>query len=170
MDIRLEPLRQEDAGRLYAFEAENRAFFETAVPGRGDDYYRYEVFLGRLGDLLEEQAAGASRFFLIKDEGNRILGRMNLTGIDAENGTAELGYRIGKAHGGKGVATLALLELLQLAGGFGVRRILAKTTTANIGSSKVLEKNGFVHTGTDDREFVMNNQTMRFTHYEWRFK
>lgn len=68
MDIRLEPLRHEGAGPLYAFETENREFFETAVPGRGNAYYRCEVFLVQLGDLLEEQAAGGSCFFLIKSE------------------------------------------------------------------------------------------------------
>ncbi|KZE37041.1 hypothetical protein AV656_10675 [Bhargavaea cecembensis] len=167
MDIRLEPLRREDAKLLYAFEADNRRFFETAVPGRGDEYYRYEVFLKRFDDLLEEQAAGGSRFFLIKDEDNRILGRITLTDIDAETGTAELGYRMAKAHGGKGVASRALKELLHLSGGFGVRRILAKTTTSNIASCRVLEKNGFLCTGTDQETFVMNNGIMRFTHYEW---
>jgi [ribosomal protein S5]-alanine N-acetyltransferase len=170
MDIRLEPLRREDAGLLYTFEAENRDFFEASVPGRGDDYYRYEVFLKRFVGLLEEQAAGGSRFFLIKDEDSRILGRMNLTDIDVENSTAVLGYRIAKAHGGKGVATRALKDLLHLTGRFGIRRILAKTTTANIASCRVLEKNGFLHTGTDKETFVMNNEIMRFTYYEWNHK
>ncbi|MCM3087869.1 GNAT family N-acetyltransferase [Bhargavaea ginsengi] len=170
MNIRLEPLKREDARPLYVFEAENREFFETAVPSRGDDYYLDDVFLERLGNLLEEQAAGISRFYLIKDEGNRILGRVNLTDINTETGTGELGYRVAKMHVGKGVASLALSELLKLAGDIGVRRILAKTTTANIASCKVLEKNGFLHTGTDDLEFLMNNETMRFTHYEWSDK
>lgn len=95
---------------------------------------------------------------------------MNLTDINTETGTGELGYRVAKMHVGKGVASLALSELLKLAGDIGVRRILAKTTTANIASCKVLEKNGFLHTGTDDLEFLMNNETMRFTHYEWSDK
>lgn len=64
MNIRLEPLKREDARPLYVFEAENREFFETAVPSRGDDYYLDDVFLERLGNLLEEQAAGISRFYL----------------------------------------------------------------------------------------------------------
>ncbi|MFC7366172.1 MULTISPECIES: GNAT family N-acetyltransferase [Bhargavaea] len=170
MDIRLEPLRREDARPLYEFELVNREFFETAVPGRGDDFYRYEGFLERLGELLDEQAAGGSCFYLIKDDGNRILGRMNLTDIDAVSGSAELGYRVAEAYGGKGAASLALKELLQLADDIGVRRILAKTTTANVASCKVLEKNGFLQIGTDDREFILNNETMRFTHYEWRHK
>ncbi|MCW1927734.1 GNAT family N-acetyltransferase [Bhargavaea beijingensis] len=167
MDIRLEPLRCEDSELLYAFETENREFFEASVPGRGDDYFFYEVFLQRFGGLLEEQDAGGSRFFLIKDEANRILGRMNLTDIDAESGTGELGYRIAQAHGGKGVASRALADLLHFAVSVGVRKILAKTTTTNIASCRVLEKNGFLHTGTDEETFVMNNEVMKFTYYEW---
>ena len=43
----------------------------------------------------------------------------------------------------------------------------AKTTTVNIASQKLLEKNGFIRIRTGDEEFEMNEQKMRFVYYVW---
>ena len=42
-----------------------------------------------------------------------------------------------------------------------------KTTTNNIASQKVLNKNGFERIGTDNEEFEMNGQKINFVHYTW---
>ncbi|TAA67466.1 GNAT family N-acetyltransferase [Planococcus salinarum] len=165
MAISLTLLQEADAQELYDFEVENRRFFEKMVPGRGDDYFVWETFIQRHQDLLDEQETGLSRFYLVKDENDRIAGRMNLMDIDKENGVAEIGFRIGKAHIGKGIGNHALNLLLSEP--LPVRQIRAKTTTVNIPSQKVLEKNGFIRMGIGDEEFEMNAQKMRFVHYLW---
>jgi len=49
----------------------------------------------------------------------------------------------------------------------GIIQIKAKTTTNNIASQKVLEKNGFKYIETSDEEFEMNGQKLKFMHYIW---
>lgn len=165
MTISLSLLQAEDAEDLFDFEVQNRQFFEQMVPGRGDDYYAWETFLERHRDLLNEQEDGLSQFYLVKDGTGKIAGRMNLIDIDKEKSVAEIGFRIGEAHVGKGIANSALKELLGAA--LPVKQIRAKTTTVNIASQKVLEKNGFIRIWNGDEEFEMNEQKMKFVHYLW---
>lgn len=165
MAISLSLLQEADAQGLYEFEVGNRRFFEKMVPGRGDDYFVWETFIQRHRDLLQEQRSGQSLFYLIKDEYGRIAGRMNLIDIDKENGVAEIGFRIGEAQAGKGIGNQALQQLLSSP--LPVKQISAKTTTVNIASQKLLEKNGFIRIGTGDEEFEMNEQKMRFVYHVW---
>ncbi|GAA0445230.1 hypothetical protein GCM10008934_37400 [Virgibacillus salarius] len=48
-----------------------------------------------------------------------------------------------------------------------IEQVKAKTTTNNIASQKVLEKNGFEQTKTSDQEFEMNGQKLKFVYYKW---
>ncbi|WOV87236.1 GNAT family N-acetyltransferase [Sporosarcina oncorhynchi] len=167
MDIFIEKLNRLDAEDLYKFEVENRAFFEEMVPTRGDDYYMPEIFKFRHERLLEEQAEEISCFYLIKDEDGSILGRINVVDMDESREVASLGYRVGKAHLGKGVAKKALRLLLETVKEHGVKQVNAKTTTTNIASQKVLERNGFEQIKTGDEEFEMNGQKVKFVTYFW---
>ncbi|MBA4538719.1 GNAT family N-acetyltransferase [Bacillus aquiflavi] len=167
MDIVIEKLNSTDAKDLYKFEFENRTFFEEMVPTRGDDYYKAEFFKIRHETLLEDQAKGISNFYLIKDQNGSILGRINLVDIDESHKIGHLGYRVGQQHIGRGVATKALKLLLETVIELGIKQVKAKTTTNNIASQKVLEKNGFERTETSDKKFEMNSQKLKFVHYIW---
>ncbi|UNL83152.1 GNAT family N-acetyltransferase [Priestia koreensis] len=165
MNLSLNPLRVSDADNLFAFELSNRAYFEKMIPGRGDHYYYFKNFWESLQELLEEQRQGKSYFYLIKNEQEHILGRINLT--DLHDGSAHLGYRIGEAHTGKGVASRSVGMLLQEAlRNSEVQEIKAKTTHTNIGSQKVLEKNSFRYVGEDDT-LHLHGDDVRFVYYEW---
>lgn len=156
--ITIERLTRQDRNALFEFETVNRAFFETMVPGRGDDYYRFDHFLTLLEQLLDEQEEGLSYFHLIKDEAGAILGRMNIVDIDPAEKMAELGYRIGRAYTGKGIASQALQLVQQtLVHQYGLNGLRAKTTRENVASQKVLLKNSFKQTGQDEQ----------FLHYVW---
>ncbi|MFE0671817.1 GNAT family N-acetyltransferase [Streptomyces sp. NPDC058867] len=144
--VRLERLRQEHAEALLAFERENRAYFARTVPDRGDDFFRPAVFAARLRDLLTEQDLGICHFHVLLDAEGLLVGRMNL--MDAEGGSAELGYRVGQSAAGRGVATAAVGQLCRLAAGsYGLSALTAVTTQANPASRTVLERNGFTRTG-----------------------
>lgn len=166
MEIRLEKLQLSDAKKLYEFELENRGYFEKMVPSRGEEYYHFDNFTLRHEALLEEQANDQSYYYLIKNEHNFILGRINLVDIDKTRNLGHLGYRVGKAYTGKGVASEALHLLVKNINKLGIKQISAKTTTNNIGSQKVLEKNGFKHLLTRDEEFEMNGNIVKFVYYE----
>lgn len=167
MDIFIEKLNRMDEENLYKFELENRNFFEELVPTRGDDYYKPEVFKIRHETLLEEQAKGISYFYLIKDKNGSILGRINLVDIDESHKIGHLGYRVGQRHTGKGVSKKALELFFKIALEQNIKKIKAQTTTNNIASQKVLEKNGFERIGTSDKEFEMNGQKLKFVYYIW---
>ncbi|SEN97729.1 ribosomal-protein-alanine N-acetyltransferase [Paenisporosarcina quisquiliarum] len=166
MDVYIERLQVTDAEGLYNFELENRTFFEAMVPTRGDDYYNPEIFKKRHEALLEEQVQGVSCFYLIKDKNSSILGRINIVDIDESHKIGHLGYRVGQAHNGKGFANKALKILVEKVVEEGrLKQIKAQTTTNNIASQKVLERNGFERIATSSEEFEMNGQKISFVYY-----
>src|SRR5690625_2967445 len=167
MNIFIEKLLITDAENLYTFELENRHFFEKMIPSRGDDYYRPEVFNKRHENLLEEQALGGSLFYLIKDKSGSILGRMNLVDIDESQKIGHLGYRVGKSHTGKGIATSALNLLLETVNNKGIKQSKTKTTANNITSTKIIEKNGFEYIESNDEVIEMDGKRLKIVHYSW---
>lgn len=167
MDVFIEKIHVTDAEDLFKFELENRTFFEEMVPTRGNDYYNVETFKKRHEALIEEQDQGDSYFFLIKGKDGSILGRINLVDIDDTQKTGHLGYRVGHIHTGKGIANKALKLLLEKVTNKDITQVKAKTTTNNLASQRVLEKNGFENIAADDEEFEMNGQKEKFIYYSW---
>lgn len=163
MEISINSLQERDAEELFEFEKNNRLFFEQMVPSRGEDYYNFETFKIRHKELLTEQQENKSKFYLIKDNSDKIIGRINLVDIDTTNDIAEVGYRVGQEYGGKGIGARALKLLLETE--IIVKKIKAKTTTNNIASQRVLEKNGFKQVSTSDDEFKMNGEKLQFIDY-----
>lgn len=165
MEISLELLQDKDAQDLFDFESANRTFFEKMVPDRGNSYYEWETFMEGHLELLAEQAEGLCYFYLVKDVYGNIAGRVNLVDLDTEAATAEIGFRIGEAFVGKGIASSALKLLLSTE--TDLKQIHAKTTTVNKSSQKVLAKNGFINMGISEEEFELNGEWMKFVHYVW---
>jgi RimJ/RimL family protein N-acetyltransferase len=64
-----------------------------------------------------------------------------------QDGRRLVGYWVGKAFWGKGLATKALAELLEEVT---VRPLHAYVAKTNVGSIRVLEKCGFVRSGDED--------------------
>ncbi|MFD9334425.1 GNAT family N-acetyltransferase [Streptomyces sp. NPDC060028] len=138
--VRLERLRAGHAQSLLAFERENREFFARSVPDRGDAYFA--EFAARHQALLDEQDCGTIHFHLVLDERGALVGRANL--VDVQDGTAEVGYRVGARAAGRGVATAAVAELCRLAAAsYGLSSLTAVTTLDNPASAAVLRKNRF---------------------------
>ncbi len=65
------------------------------------------------------------------------------------SGRWEVGYWIGREHWGRGVATRALTDFLQLVR---IRPLYAGVATHNVASIRVLEKCGFVSSDDPDSE------------------
>lgn len=74
------------------------------------------------------------------------------------NGETEIGYSIAASRRRRGHATRALEAMIAEAVGEGLVLLTAETSVANHASNRVLEKNGFVQTGTridlKDGEFL----------------
>ena len=85
--------------------------------------------------------------------------------IDETDKIGYLGYRVGQAHTGKGIANKALKLLVETVNDEGVKQIKAKTTTNNKASQRVLEKNGFEGIVNSREEFEMNGKMLKFVYY-----
>jgi ribosomal-protein-alanine N-acetyltransferase len=140
----LQPLREDHAPAVLAFELTNRSYFAASISDRGDEYF--QQFSARHTDLLAEQAFGSGAYYVLVADDGSVMGRFNL--FLAGDGTANLGYRVAQSVAGRGVATAAVRELCNLASErHGVHTLRAATTPANIASQKVLLKAGFVAVG-----------------------
>jgi ribosomal-protein-alanine N-acetyltransferase len=63
--------------------------------------------------------------------------------------SCNLGYWVDSGHNGRGLGTAAVREIVELAfGSLGLHRVEAATLQPNIGSQRVLDRNGFVRFGT----------------------
>lgn len=78
------------------------------------------------------------------------IGNIIISGLSSYHRKAELTYVIGETnYWGKGVASFAITNMIQIAKEeFGLNKLYAGIASANIGSGKVLEKNGFIIEGT----------------------
>lgn len=166
-NIMLVKLQEKHFEKLFKFELENKGYFEEMVPSRGDDYYNLETFIQKNKALIDEQDQGLSYFYLIMNQEGVVLGRMNLVDIEQPKRRGHVGYRVGKAYTGKGIANKALRILLDTTNQLGIRQISAKTTTINIASRKILEKNEFQYIETAKDEFKMNGHLSSFIYYRW---
>ena len=143
----LQRLHAGHAPAVLAFELANRQYFAAFISDRGDEFY--DQFTERHRALLAEQEAGIGAFYVLVAGDDSVLGRFNL--VFAEDGAAELGYRVAQHVAGRGVATAAVRELCRLAAArHGLCTLRAATSRENVASQKVLVKAGFVPTGPAD--------------------
>ena len=137
----IRPLTADDAEELTALLAENRAFLAPFEPDRDERFYTVEGQRDRLeGD--DKHA------FAILD-GGRIAGTIALSNVvRAYHKSANLGYWVAERLNGRGLATRAVGELIEVAfGELGLHRLEAGTLGDNVASQRVLEKNGFESIG-----------------------
>lgn len=147
----LELLRADHAPALLAFERENRAYFAASIPDRGDEFF--DEYAERHAQWLGMQAAGTDYFHVLVGDDGSIIGRVNLVMI--EDGSAELGYRIAQKAAGRGLASAAVAEAIELAADeYGLCELRARVTFDNEASRKVLDRNGFVAVGV----LTLNNK------------
>lgn len=78
------------------------------------------------------------------------IGNIVLSGLSSRHRKAELTYVIGDTnYWGKGVASFAIANIIKIAKEeFDLNKLYAGIASANVGSGKALEKNGFVKEGT----------------------
>ncbi|HEX8476579.1 MAG TPA: GNAT family N-acetyltransferase [Pyrinomonadaceae bacterium] len=138
-----------------------REFVSMAEEHRaaGDDIYRdaiedFDAYLR----LLKNSALGINRppgrvpaetFCLARDR--RILGRSSLRHYltpDLEHEGGHIGYSIRPSERRKGYGTLILTLTLEKARERGLKRVLLTCDTDNVGSARIIEKNGGVLAGS----------------------
>lgn len=153
--VRLEAPHAGAAAELLQFELENRAYFERWINARSASYYSLDGVCQAIGAADEDRASDGGYQFLVRVD-DALVGRVNLAKIQrAYFNRAELGYRIGERHLGRGYASAAVAAAVRIAfEDLDLWRIEASVRAGNEGSARVLQRNGF-------REFGCAAQAMR---------
>jgi [ribosomal protein S5]-alanine N-acetyltransferase len=148
-----------DADELAALYAANRVFLEPFEPERGDAWFTAEGQRERLAQPLS-----GWRFAIL--DGHAIAGTISVSDIvRGAFHSAHVGYWVDAARNGRGLATQAVAEIVELAFGRGrLHRLQAATLVDNRASQRVLEKNAFeriglarryLHIGGDWRDHIL---------------
>ncbi|MGR8010248.1 GNAT family N-acetyltransferase [Streptomyces hypolithicus] len=149
----LRPATAADAIAVAEALARNRAYMRPWEPYRPDAFYTPEAQAERL-------AATDRAVPWLLTEAGAVIGAITLTNIVlGPFRSANLGYWIGEAHTGRGLATAAVVEVCRAArDGLGLHRVEAGTVLANAASQRVLAKAGFEEIGIAPRYLHINNE------------
>ena len=165
--ISLELLSEASSLDVYFFEKENREYFERNLPPRPANYFDLEGFKEITRELLTEQTNRDVYMHLIRDAQGVMVGRINLSILENNRKTAELGYRIGENYTNLGYASEAVKLVLEKAfTTYGLHRIIAGTATDNLASQRVLLKNGFTFSRSIENDFQMHNEWIHTAVFE----
>ena len=167
--ISLELMSEENSIDVYSFEKENREYFERNLPPRPANYFDLEGFKEMTRELLTEQRNRDVYMHLIRDSQGVMVGRINLSVLEDDRTTAELGYRIGENVSNLGYASEAVKLVLDKAfTTYGFNRIIAGTATDNQASQRVLIKNGFTFSRMIENDLHIHNEWVHTAVFEIR--
>ncbi|HLV75834.1 [SSU ribosomal protein S5P]-alanine acetyltransferase [Actinomadura hallensis] len=157
--VRLRTVHLGDAERLAALYTENREYLRPWEPERDDAYFTVDGQRDNLRALVEAYAAEEMWPGVILVDGE-IAGRITLNNIlRGPLQSCFVGYWVARAHAGRGVATEALRQALDVAfGPLRLHRVEAFTRVDNLASQRVLERNGFTRVGTARRHIHLDGR------------
>ncbi len=124
-------------------------------------YYKHSLseiikFVNKKNKSKDEFLYG---IYLKKKNSNFHIGNIKLGPIDLVHKNAQISYFIGeKQLWGKGYTTQAIREIIKLAKKKGIKKLRAGLYEMNIGSKKVLTKNGFKIEGIFRSEIIFNKK------------
>jgi RimJ/RimL family protein N-acetyltransferase len=116
------------------------------LPPGGVDHPAILKYLRRVAADLRNRSGGGSWLVVERDE---VAGLCSHKHAPTPGGDVEIGYGIVEACRSQNIATTAVAGMLELAArDEEIVRFIAETASDNLPSQRVLEKNGFVRTGT----------------------
>ncbi len=136
-DLQLRRTENEDLDKLFEFQQDQEAAYLAAFMPK--DPSDRNAFLEKHRKLLEDPSVN---YQTIIYQG-QLVGSISSFVMEGDH---EITYWIDRAFWGKGIASTALVRFLTMES---ARPIYGRVAFDNIGSQKVLEKCGFVKTGSD---------------------
>jgi [ribosomal protein S5]-alanine N-acetyltransferase len=145
----IRPLELGDAADLAALYARNREFLRPFEPERDERFFTVDGQRARAEAALDGARAGTGFRYVIVDGDAQVAGVIALEHvIRGASQSATVGYWVDRARNGRGLASLALAEVAELATAeHRLHRLQAPVRVDNLGSQRVLEKNGFERIG-----------------------
>ncbi len=138
-------LSADDAEAIAAVLAANREFLAPWEPLRPDDFFTVRAQRADLECALQAYARAAMVPLAIVDHEGQLIGRINLNGITrGAFQSAGVGYWVSQSHNGRGFASAALADVIEIAfKQLRLHRLQAETLLHNTASQRVLARNGF---------------------------
>ena len=165
--ISLELMSEENSIDVYSFEKENQEYFERNLPPRPANYFDSEGFKKITAELLAEQDNHNAYMHIIRDSQGVMVGRIDLSVLENDQKTAELGYRIGGNYTNLGYVNEAVKLVLDKAfHAYGLNKIIAGTATDNLASKRVLLKNGFTFSKIIENDLQIHNEWVHTAVFE----
>lgn len=149
MDVDVRLVETADAAPLAQLLQTDREFLAPWEPVRPAAYSTEEGQRAKLAQVLARYEQGLVFPYAIT-LGGQVVGRVTVN--DVVRGafqSAHLGYWVGQAVNGRGVATAAVAAVVRLAfsSELGLHRLQAGTLVHNVASQRVLARNGFTQIG-----------------------
>ena len=164
--MRIRNLELGDVANLLQFELENRQWFEQTISPRGDYFYSAAAVQDHIRAYLIAKQQSRFHACVVLDDDGQIIARANLREINLKKSIAEVGYRVGRLHAGKGIASAATAHLMVLAyTHWKLNQLSGFVSVNNPASARVLEKNGFVKIDYHSRLAVLNHGTFDCDEY-----
>ncbi|MCM3718161.1 GNAT family N-acetyltransferase [Fictibacillus phosphorivorans] len=159
--VYLKPVDRNEIEPLLELETRNKDFFNQFAPTRDDDFCTLEGQAKRLERMEEnrENDLGYS-FGIYLNDSDILIGQIGLFKLERGPGQkAMVGYSLDKEHNGKGYMTEALKLIVRFAfNQIKLHRIEAQVMPRNIGSVRILEKNGFHKEGIAKKNVMINGK------------
>lgn len=157
--IYLRPLQMQDAAELLELRLRNHDFLQPFEPIRPASHLTLEGQQEQLAQAERDFTNGAGYAFgIFLQDNDQLIGRIVLANVARgawQNAT--LGYFLDAFHNGRGYATEAVRLVLPFAfSGAALHRVQAGVMPRNLGSIRVLEKNGFRQEGLSLRYLKIN--------------
>ena len=148
-----------DIEALLALRIANRAYLERWEPDTKPPGRRYTR------EYYDEWVTAEDQYVVL--DGDEIAGTVQLVhGAWDALSSAMVGYWVGEEHAGKGLATRAVREILDVAfGERGFHRVEAGTAVENTASQRVLEHNRFTRVGLLRQHLLIGGEWI--DHYLW---
>jgi [ribosomal protein S5]-alanine N-acetyltransferase len=127
----------------------NRGFLAPWDPVHSEEYFTVDGQRAVVRDLLARYEQGSVLPHVILAGTGRVVGRITLNSIvRGAHQSCSMGYWVSAADNGRGYATAAVRNVIQVAfTELGLHRIEAATLLHNTRSQRVLERNGFARIG-----------------------
>ena len=135
----------DDAEELAAVVGENREFLAPWEPLHDDAHVTVEGQRAGLRQALDAHARETMVPLGIVTDDGRLAGRISINSIiRGAFQSAAIGYWVSRSHNGRGLATAAVADAVEIAfQRLKLHRLQAETLLHNVGSQRVLTRNGF---------------------------
>ena len=155
----IRPVELSDVPELADLAVAQREFLTPWEPLRSAAWYSVEgqerMLVAQIADRVQDRC---HPFVTVVD--GAIVGRITISNIARGAGQfASLGYWVAEECNGRGVATAAVADAVAFAfGELNLHRLEAGTLVHNVGSQRVLERNGFERYGLAPEMVHINGQ------------